>query len=193
MKAPAGRPGGRLDPYARVRVQARLMHPWWRRRFAEFGADSYLYRPKFLFRPWQMAIGDGTWIMHDAWLEIGAPAWDATGPVLRIGNHVSIRHHFTASAAESVVIEDDVLIAAYVSIFDSDHQLGESGNPVWQREVTEPVRIGRGSWLGERVTVLRGADIGEGCIIGAHSVVKGKIPAHSVAVGSPARVVRSLR
>ena len=85
------------------------------------------------------------------------------------------------------------LIAAYVSIFDSDHTLGEHGNPVWQPQVTAPVRIGRGSWLGERVTVLRGADIGEGCIVGAHSVVKGRIPDHSLAVGAPARVVRSLR
>lgn len=52
-----------------------------------------------------------------------------------------------------------------------------------------PVRIGRGSWLAERVAVLKGADIGTCCIIGANSVVRGGIPDYSIAVGSPARVV----
>jgi acetyltransferase-like isoleucine patch superfamily enzyme len=185
--------GGALDPYRAVRVSAAVMRPWRRRRFASFGDESYIHRPEFLFRPWQMSIGERTWIMHHAWLEIGSPAWERNEPVLQIGDNVSIRHHFTASAAESVVVEDEVLIAAYVSIFDSDHTMGETGNPVWQPQATAPVRIGRGSWLGERVTVLRGADIGERCVIGAHSVVKGRIPDHSLAVGSPARVVRSLR
>jgi acetyltransferase-like isoleucine patch superfamily enzyme len=54
---------------------------------------------------------------------------------------------------------------------------------------TTPIRIGRGTWVAERVSVLRGADIGECCIIGANSVVRGQIPPYSIAVGSPARVV----
>jgi acetyltransferase-like isoleucine patch superfamily enzyme len=54
---------------------------------------------------------------------------------------------------------------------------------------TAPIRIGRGTWIAERVAVLRGADIGRCCIIGANSVVKGTIPDYSIAVGSPARVV----
>jgi acetyltransferase-like isoleucine patch superfamily enzyme len=99
----------------------------------------------------------------------------------------------TISAHESVVIEDDVLIAAWTSIYDSDHTLGREGNPVWHPDVTSPVRVGRGSWLGERVAVLRGADIGEHCIVGANSVVKGAIPDFSVAAGAPARVVGSTR
>jgi acetyltransferase-like isoleucine patch superfamily enzyme len=55
---------------------------------------------------------------------------------------------------------------------------------------TAPVRVGKGTWIGERCAILRGADIGRHCIIGANSVVTGRIPDHSVAVGAPARVVR---
>ena len=55
--------------------------------------------------------------------------------------------------------------------------------------VTSPVRIGAGTWVAERVAILRGADIGKGCIIGANSVVKGKIPDGSIAAGVPAKVV----
>jgi acetyltransferase-like isoleucine patch superfamily enzyme len=138
-----------------------------------------------------MSIGDEVIVMHSAWFEIGEAAFDLRDPVLRIGDRVAIRSHCTISAAESVVIEDDVLIAGYTSIYDSDHTVNGPGNPVWNPQVTAPVRIGRGSWLGERVTVLRGADIGEQCIIGAGSVVKGEIPSHSIAVGVPARVVGS--
>jgi acetyltransferase-like isoleucine patch superfamily enzyme len=178
-----------LDPYLRVRFRGAVTRPYWRLRFHAFGRKSILYRPEFIFRPWQMSVGDETMIMHHAWLEIGAPAWAAEEPVLRIGDDVSIRSHVTISAAESVVIEDHVLIAAYTGIYDSDHTLRGPWNPVWNHAVTAPVRIGRGSWIGERVAVLRGADIGEGCIIGANSVVKGSIPDHSIAVGAPARVV----
>jgi acetyltransferase-like isoleucine patch superfamily enzyme len=55
--------------------------------------------------------------------------------------------------------------------------------------VTAPIRIGRGTWIAERVAVLKGANIGRCCIIGAHSVVRGEIPDYSIAVGAPARVV----
>ena len=71
--------------------------------------------------------------------------------------------------------------------------LGPTGNPIWYPQVTAPTRIGRGTWLGERVTVLRGSDVGHHCIVGAHSVVRGTIPDYSVAVGAPARVVGSTR
>jgi lipopolysaccharide O-acetyltransferase len=52
------------------------------------------------------------------------------------------------------------------------------------------VVIGDNVWIGESVCVLPGVSIGEGCIIGALSVVTKSIPAYSIAVGSPARVVK---
>jgi acetyltransferase-like isoleucine patch superfamily enzyme len=62
-------------------------------------------------------------------------------------------------------------------------------NPV----VTEPIHIGRGTWVAERVAVLKGARIGRCCIIGANSVVKGEIPDFSIAVGAPAKVVGQVK
>lgn len=53
------------------------------------------------------------------------------------------------------------------------------------------VSIGRNVWFGMNVTCLKGADIGDNCIIGYGSVVTGKIPPGSVAVGCPAKVVGS--
>ena len=182
-----------LDPYYRVWLRGQVTRPYWRFRFHSFGDASIIHRPAWVYRPRQIAIGDRVLILHQAWLEVGEQTRNPGEPVLRIGNNVLMRSHCTISALESVEIEDDVLIAAFTSIYDSDHTVGGSGNPAGNPHVTAPVRIGRGSWLGERVTVLRGATIGRGCVIGAHSVVNGEIPDHSIAVGAPARVVGSTR
>jgi acetyltransferase-like isoleucine patch superfamily enzyme len=73
---------------------------------------------------------------------------------------------------------------------DHDHAVGR---PPASGEVSvSPVRIGKEAWLGAKVTVLRGADIGDGTIVGAHSVVRGVIPPGVVAAGIPARVVRQV-
>lgn len=55
-----------------------------------------------------------------------------------------------------------------------------------------PLEIGPGCWLGAKAVVLDGACIGAGTVVGAGAVVNRPLPAHSVAVGVPARVVRSL-
>jgi len=177
-------------PIKRVALRGRIMRPWWRWRFHEFGARSVLHRPDWVFGPHLMAVGNGVTIFQGAWLSVERPAWDATEPVLRIGNNAGLRPYCTISAAESVVIEDYVIIGSFSTVIDSDHTFvrGEP-NALRSPLATTPVRIGRGTWIGERVAILRGADIGRRCIIGSNSVVRGQIPDHSIAVGAPARVV----
>ncbi len=55
-----------------------------------------------------------------------------------------------------------------------------------------PITIGSGCWLGGGVIVLPGVSIGDGCVIGAGSVVTKDIPANSLAVGNPCRVIRRI-
>lgn len=57
---------------------------------------------------------------------------------------------------------------------------------------TDPVTIGDNCWIGANVTICPGVSIGENCVIGAGSVVVHDIPADSVAVGNPCRVLRSI-
>lgn len=182
-----------FDPYRPLRWGGAALRPYWRWRFAAFGAGSLLIRPAWLDRPELIEIGERVWIGPRVWLEAAGAAAEENRTAIRLGDGVVLRHHVTISAQESIVIEDDVLIAAWTSIYDLDHTLGPRGNAIWYPTRTTPVRIGRGSWLGERVAVLRGADIGSHCIIGANAVVKGVIPDYSVAVGVPARVVGDTR
>ena len=52
------------------------------------------------------------------------------------------------------------------------------------------VRIGNNVWIGEGVIVMPGVMIGDGCVIGVHSIISKNIPANTIAVGSPAKVVK---
>ncbi|MBK1789511.1 acyltransferase, partial [Prauserella cavernicola] len=56
--------------------------------------------------------------------------------------------------------------------------------------IKSPVRIGPDTWIGTKVTVLKGTRVGRGCVLGAHAEVRGDSPDYAIAVGSPARVVR---
>nr|WP_221394289.1 DapH/DapD/GlmU-related protein [Dyadobacter sp. NIV53] len=98
----------------------------------------------------------------------------------------------------AVTIEDNVLIASKVFITDHNHGVYSGDNqhsspdePPKLRIVTgQPVYIEQNVWIGEMVTILPGVRIGRGSIIGANSVVSKTIPAFSIAVGTPAKVVK---
>jgi len=177
----------------RVVLRARVMRPYWLWRFRGFGSDSVLHRPDWVYGAHQIEIGDHVLVLAHAWLSAERQTWDRPEPAIRLGDGVAIRPYCTISAAESVEIDDNVVLSAFTTVVDSDHSWrdGRSENIVWNPPVTSPIRIGRGTWVGERVAILRGSKIGRFCIIGANSVVRGEIPDFSVAVGAPARVVGS--
>jgi len=113
-------------------------------------------------------------------------------PAIRIGDRVSATGYLTIGATTLVEIGDDALLASH--IFISDNQHGHSNTEVPYKyqplEKIAAVSIGRGCWIGEHVVIMPGVQIGEMSIIGANSVVTESIPARSIAVGSPARVIR---
>lgn len=91
-----------------------------------------------------------------------------------------------------VTLENDVLIGSHVSITNGTAQHGTSRLDIPVREqpgVWPHITIGRDAWIGDRAVVM--ADIGKHCVIGAGSVVTKPIPDYAIAVGNPARVIRS--
>jgi lipopolysaccharide O-acetyltransferase len=121
-----------------------------------------------------------------------------TGPLIRIGSDVAMNDYVHIGAVESVSIGDRVLIAS--KVFISDHNHGSYGNggvhsdprtaPYERQLSASPVVIEDDVWLGELVSVLAGVRIGKGSIIGTMSTVTQNIPPYSIAVGSPARVIK---
>ena len=117
--------------------------------------------------------------------------------VITIGKNVQINDYVHIGAVESIEIEDNVLIASKVFITDHNHgnYSGENQDspetiPHDRTIYSKPVKIKKNVWLGEFVSVLSGVTIGEGSIIGAMSVVNKDIPPFTIAVGSPAKVIK---
>ena len=117
---------------------------------------------------------------------------------LVFGHGVQINDYVHMVAMERISIGNNVLMASHVFISDNSHgsYKGDSRDsnptiPPTEREyVTAPVSIGNNAWIGEGVCIMPGVNIGEGCVIGAHSIVTKDIPDYCIAVGSPAKVVK---
>jgi lipopolysaccharide O-acetyltransferase len=141
----------------------------------------------------QIELGHDVNLMRDCWIHVLGGLGDDVSIKLKIGNRCGIGMQATIAAAQSVVLEDQVLLARNVYIADHAHAFTDVSIPIMDQGIGNiaPVRIGRNTWLGQNVAVLPGVTIGEHCIVGANSVVNHSIPSFSVAVGAPARVVRT--
>jgi acetyltransferase-like isoleucine patch superfamily enzyme len=110
---------------------------------------------------------------------------------IQIGSGVFVGQGVVITAQTSIEVGDGCQIAEYVSIRDQDHD-PEAPGPLSQSGFkTAPIIIGSNVWLGARVSVARGVRIGDNAVVGAGAVVTSDIPANSVAVGVPARVIRT--
>jgi len=120
------------------------------------------------------------------------------GKLIQFGRNVRINDNVHIGAVESVIIGDRVLIASKVYISDHNHgAYGKDGThsdptvPPFDRPIhSAPVVIEDDVWIGEFVSVLPGVRIGRGSVIGSMTTVTHDIPAYSIAVGSPARVIK---
>jgi acetyltransferase-like isoleucine patch superfamily enzyme len=114
------------------------------------------------------------------------------GGCIQIGKNVGINDFCYLTSITSIVIEDDVKIAEFVSIRDFDHEFSRTDIPISRQGLRgAPIFIGQGSWIGRGVMVTRGVTIGKGCVVGANAVVTHDLPDWSVAVGVPARVIKT--
>lgn len=123
---------------------------------------------------------------------------EGSKPTLFIGNNVEMGDMTHIVALERVEIGNNVLIASKCFISDTNHgsYKGEKQDsseipPNERILVSKSVKIGNNVWIGENVVILAETEIGDGCIIGANSVVKGFIPKNSMVGGSPAKVIKT--
>ena len=125
----------------------------------------------------------------DADTFINQPFYCDYGKHIRVGKRFFANFCLTVLDEALVTFGDDCFVGPNVSIYTACH----STNPVernTRQEWAKPVTIGNNVWIGGSVTILAGVTIGDNCTIGAGSVVTRDIPANSVAVGNPARVVK---
>lgn len=111
---------------------------------------------------------------------------------LRLGPKVVMGRDNVVNTYLDVELGQGVLMGDWIYICDFDHLYDRLDVPIKdQGLVKTPVRIGADVWIGEKASVLRGADVGSGSVIASQALVKGEIPPFSIVVGTPARVIRS--
>jgi maltose O-acetyltransferase len=152
---------------------------------AAYNATSARQRPlrRQLLETLLGAIGEDT--------EIRPPLYVDYGAHLTVGARCFANFGLVALDVAAITIGDDVQIGPNVQLLTPTHPVEpEPRRQKW--EAAEPIVIGDNVWLGGGVIVLPGVTIGENTVVGAGAVVTRDLPANVVAVGNPARVVRSL-
>lgn len=170
-----------------------LFHGFLLFRCKNIGKNFYLGKRAKINKYKYLTIKDNVRIGDDARLSFyDVYNNEKLSPSLYIGQRTYIGDHFTVLCADEVILEDDVLIASFVMISSENHGINpESTLPYGKQSLTtNKVKISKGVWIGERVSILPGVTIGEKSIIGTGSVVTKNIPAYSIAVGNPARVIK---
>ena len=95
------------------------------------------------------------------------------------------------NADGGISIGKNVLLGYYVTIHSSNHVYTDTQKPIrTQGWIKDPVVIGDDVWIGAKSTILPGVHIGDGCIIGAGSVVTHNVPAYTVCAGNPAELIK---
>jgi acetyltransferase-like isoleucine patch superfamily enzyme len=152
-----------------------------------------MWKPTTIFNERYISIGEDTLIGPGVALSAGmVPGQECiTNPVVSIGDRCLIGKGSGIVGHFSITIGNDVWTGHHVYITDQNHGYEDVAIPISKQSQPErAVIVGDGSWLGHGSIILPGVTIGEHVVIGANSVVTKNIPSFSVAVGSPARVIR---
>ncbi len=111
---------------------------------------------------------------------------------IHVGDDVGINDHCYVTSNYGISIGAGTRIAEFVSIRDYDHEFADPNVPIRKQGLRGgPISIGDDCWIGRSVMITGNVKIGRGCVIGANSVVTKDIPEFSVAVGAPARVIKT--
>ena len=113
------------------------------------------------------------------------------------GNHIKVGKNFFANYnctfldVAAITFGDNCLLGPNVSIYTAGHPVHpHSRNSRYEYGIA--VTVGNDVWLGGCTVICPGVTIGDGCVIGAGSVVTKDIPPYSIAAGNPCRVIRTI-
>ena len=119
--------------------------------------------------------------------QIMAPISGAAFDRIKIGDNVFINSNSLLMARGGITIEDDVMFAANVQLLSNNHD-------EYDRQVLtcKPIHIKKGAWIGAGASILPGVTIGKYAIVGAGAIVTKDVGDYEVAVGIPAKVLKTL-
>lgn len=172
---------------------------YYKKRLANIGKNSQIGQNFSIINPDGISIGDN----FSGGCDIALWSWNAVNIKgddckLIIKNNVSITDRCIISAANRIEIGNGCLLGRDTFITDNSHgeniSIDELNISPHKRNIFSKgtVIIGDNVWTGKNVCIMPNVKIGSGAIIGANSVVTHNIPPYSVAVGSPAKVIKTI-
>ena len=118
---------------------------------------------------------------------IGAPISNL-GEGIVIGNNSAVDAYSFIGSSGFISIGENVMLGQHVSFHPENHVYSRTDIPIREQGTTRiGITIEDDVWVGANVTFIDGAVVGRGCVIGAGSVVRGKIPPYCIAIGVPAK------
>ena len=135
----------------------------------------------------KIIVGDGTAI--DSFVKIKPAGGDGD---VEIGRNCTLNSGIVIYTGNGVRIGDNVAIAANTTIAPTNHEFRSRDVPIHEQRFMPSrggIVIEDDVWIGANVVILDGAKLGKGCVIGAGAVVRGDLPAYSINVGAPCRVI----
>lgn len=151
-------------------VNVRFIQPKNRKSFGYFGSTTLLKTPAMITQP------GNVFLYEDIHIREGLTIINGCGKV--------VIKKFTGIAPDCTIVTGN-----HTPTVGVPHRLG---GPCHINDNEKGVTIDEGVWIGTRVTLLSGAHVGRGAVIGAQSLVNKEIPPYAVAVGSPAKVIASV-
>jgi len=154
------------------------------------GRDLRVINPKHLeISGTQIGVGDHVHFMALADKPVRLAVFENLGTI-SIGNYGVINPGVRISSANSITIGDSCLLAMNCYLSDADwhdvhHRIYAPGN-------SAPIVLKDNVWVGDSALVTKGVTIGENSIVGAYSVVTKDVPANTIVVGNPARIVKEI-
>jgi acetyltransferase-like isoleucine patch superfamily enzyme len=182
---------------------------WWLPKmikYAHFGKNVKVDRKAWIVGHKQIRLKDGCRIHKfchlradkDEGIEIGRRSeifpyamLMTYGGFIKIGDDCTVNPYCVLYGHGGLVIGNGVRIAAHTVMIPANHTFDDANCPIFEQPViAKGILIEDDVWIGAGVCLLDGVKIGKGSVIGAGSVVTCNIPEVSVAVGTPARVIR---
>ncbi len=177
-----------------IRAVWRALRPY---GLGHAGADLRIQFPRRIRGHKALHFGDRVSIGSYCWLEgVQEYAGRQFTPSIEVGDDVAIGRFATITAVERVRIGRGCLFSEYTYISDHFHDVfSRASLPLAARPLLPkgPVEIGPYCFLGFRAIVLPGVTLGEGCVVGANSVVTKSFEPYSIVAGVPARLLRKIQ
>lgn len=163
----------------------------WNLRYKNISNKTIIYKP-LIISPRHLHIEDGVFINKGCRIE-GITEYSGLkyNPLIILRKNVSIQQNAHITCAKCIEIGDNTALASNVTITDIDHPYNDITIPIERQQLkVKPVKIGRDCKIYNNAVILQGSVIGNHCVVGANSVVKGIFPDYSIIVGCPSRIVK---